>query len=124
MFDSPDLPDATPRERGAVERTRALATLLDEAVPVPGTGRRVGIDPLVGLLPVAGDLVTGVLGLYVVAEAAYAGAPPALLGRMLLNLGADIAIGTLPVVGDVFDALWKANVRNVDLLESHIAGEN
>lgn len=117
-----DLPaNASPEERAALQRTRTVAQLLDDAIPVPGIDYRIGIDPLIGLLPVSGDIVTGVIGLYVVAEAALVRAPPALLARMLFNLVADIAIGTIPIIGNVFDAVWKANVRNVELFEEYVA---
>jgi hypothetical protein len=113
-------PDASPRERAALQRTRTVAQLLDDAIPLPFVDYRIGLDPLLGLLPIAGDVITGVIGLYVLVEAALVGTPPARLARMLANLVADIAIGTIPVVGDVFDAVWKANVRNVDLFEEYV----
>lgn len=109
----------------ALERTRLVAELLDDAIPVPLTDRRIGLDPLIGLLPVAGDAVTAAASLYIVAEAAVAGAPASTLSRMLLNVLLDVTVGSIPVVGDVFDAFWKANRRNVSLLEQHFdaAGE-
>jgi hypothetical protein len=116
-------PNASPEERAALQRTRTVAQLLDDAIPVPGIDYRIGLDPLIGLLPVSGDIITGLIGLYVVAEAALARAPPALLGRMLLNLALDVGIGTIPIAGDIFDAVWKANVRNVDLFEDYVTGE-
>jgi len=110
----------TPAERAALERCRTAATLLDDAVRVPGTSFRVGADPLVGLLPVAGDAAMALPGLYVLAEAYRFGAPRTTLFRMAANVGLDLTVGSVPVLGTLFDAVWKANRRNVDLLESHL----
>lgn len=112
----------SPDERAALERTRAVARLLDEAIPVPGTNRRIGLDPLIGLFPVSGDVVTGAVGLYIVAEAALVGVERAVLGRMVGNVALDVAIGSVPAIGDLFDAAWKANVKNVELFEEHLRG--
>ncbi|QIO22214.1 DUF4112 domain-containing protein [Haloarcula sp. JP-L23] len=102
-------------EPSSLGRLRTLAHLLDESVRVPGVGVRVGLDPLLGLLPVAGNVVTGLCSLYIVLEAGRLGVSRRALARMLLNVALDVGIGAVPVVGDLFDALWKANVRNVDL---------
>jgi hypothetical protein len=112
-------PDTDP-DPPALRRCRLVARALDDAVRVPGTSFRVGIDPLLGLLPIAGDTVTALASLYVVVEAARLGAPGAVLVRMLLNLALDLVAGSVPVVGDLFDAVWKANSRNVALLERHL----
>jgi hypothetical protein len=93
----------------------ADAYLLDDGLPVPGTDRRVGLDPLVGLLPVAGDTATAVVSLALVVQAALLGVSRRTLARMLLNVGVDAVAGSVPVVGDLFDAVWKANRRNVKL---------
>ncbi|MBX0321863.1 DUF4112 domain-containing protein [Halomicroarcula sp. F13] len=98
-----------------VRRLERIARALDESVRVPGIGIRVGLDPLLGLLLVAGDVVTGLCSLYIVLEAGRLGVSRRTLARMLLNVALDVGIGVVPVVGDLFDALWKANVRNVDL---------
>ena len=99
----------------AVERMRAVAYLLDESVRVPGTEFRVGLDPLVSAVPVVGDLVSGGLGLYVVLEAAYLGVPFTTLVRMLANIALDVASGSIPYVGVLFDALFKSNKQNLEL---------
>jgi len=104
----------------ALRRTRVVAHLLDDAVRVPGTDRRVGLDPIVGLVPGYGDALAAALSLYVVGEAALAGAPRGTLLRMCANVAVDALVGTVPVVGDLFDAGWKANDRNVALLEAHL----
>lgn len=112
--------DLPPDARERVENLRDLARLLDSAVRVPGTNFRVGLDPILGLLPVAGDAPAALLSAYVVAEAAVLGVPRATLARMLATLLVDAVVGSLPVVGDAFDAVWKANDRNVRLLEARL----
>ena len=105
-----------PGEEAALDRIRFVARVLDESIPIPGLGFRIGLDPLLGVLPVAGDLVTGVLSLYIVAEAVRLDVSTDTLVKMVLNITADVVIGSIPLVGDLFDAAWKANVRNVDLV--------
>lgn len=96
-----------------------LATVLDDAIALPG-GYRVGIDPLVGLLPVVGDLSASAVSVYIVLEAAYLGVPRATLARMVFNVGVDTVVGSVPVVGPIFDAVWKCNARNVALLTDRV----
>jgi hypothetical protein len=102
-------------DRAAVGRMRVVARVLDDSVRIPGTEFRIGLDPLLGLLPVAGDAVSGVLSLYIVVESARLGVSHRALVRMLAHVGIDVAGGSIPVVGDLFDAAWKANTRNVGL---------
>ncbi len=102
-----------------LDRVRLVAWLLDDAVRVPFTRRRVGLDALLGLLPLGGDAVGSVLSLYVVLEGYRQGVSRRVLARMLGNVALDLVVGSLPVVGDAFDAVWKANARNRDLLEAH-----
>jgi hypothetical protein len=99
-------------------RLRDLARVLDEAIRIPGTNIRMGLDALLGLLPGGGDIVGGVFSGVIILQAARAGAPTAVLGRMLGNVLADVVIGAIPLLGDVFDVAWRANSRNVRLLES------
>lgn len=101
-------------------RARAVAHFLDEAVRIPGTDYRIGLDPLLGLLPVVGDAPAAAASAYVVAVAAAVGVPRATLARMLLNVAVDALVGSIPIAGDVFDAVFKANVRNVRLLEARV----
>jgi len=117
MDDPADVVLARPAEERALRRSRRLATLLDDAVRVPGTDYRVGIDPVVGLLPVGGDALGLVLSLYPVVEAVRLGASRWTVARMLANIVIDAAVGSIPLVGTVFDAVWKATDRNVDLLD-------
>jgi hypothetical protein len=101
-------------------RSRAIAYWLDDAFRIPGTRIRFGLDPLIGLVPGLGDIVGGLLSTYVVVEAVRAKAPPALLLRMLTNLGVDMILAAVPIAGDLFDAGWKANSKNLSLLRQHI----
>lgn len=106
-----------PEDEAALARLRALARLMDDSITIPGTTYRFGLDSLFGLLPVVGDTATALVSAFIIREAARLGAPPALLGRMTMNALLDWGIGTIPVAGDLFDAAWKANKKNVDLLE-------
>jgi hypothetical protein len=101
-------------------RSRAIAHWLDDAFRIPGTRIRFGLDPVIGLIPGLGDVVGGLLSTYIVVEAVRANAPRALLIRMLANLGIDMVLAAIPFVGDLFDAGWKANSRNLSLLRRHI----
>ena len=105
-------------------RLRHLARLLDSAFRVPGTRWRVGFDGLLGLLPVAGDAVGLLLALWLVAEARRLGVPFGVLVRMLLNVLVDALVGSVPVAGDIFDFAFKANERNLRLLERHLDDGN
>lgn len=106
-------------EETSLSRIRTLSKLLDDSIPIPGTDKRIGLDPIVGMLPVAGDTVTALLSLYIVGEGALMGVPRSVLGRMLLNVAIDTVVGFVPFIGDIFDATWKANQRNVDLIERY-----
>jgi hypothetical protein len=101
-------------------RARTLTRLLDSAARVPGTSFRFGLDPLLGLVPGAGDVAGAVLSGYVVILASRLGAPKTVIVRMLANVAIDTVGGTIPVVGDLFDAGWKSNTRNLALLERHL----
>jgi hypothetical protein len=107
-------------EKG-LERYTIIANLLDQAWRVPGTKLRFGLDPVLGLLPGAGDLITALLGAYGVVVARQLGAPKHVQRRMLLNLGIDALAGSVPVLGDLFDFGFKAHVRNRALLEKWLA---
>jgi hypothetical protein len=99
---------------------RTLARWLDDSLRLPGTKRRIGLDPILGLVPVLGDTLGLLLSCYIVFEARRLGAPRALLGRMLANVAIETLVGSVPLIGDAFDAGWKANLRNVALLERHV----
>jgi hypothetical protein len=101
-----------------LRRLRRVAWILDRCVGIGGKAR-FGIDPLIGLIPVAGDWVAAVLSLYVIYESLRLGMPWPVLGRMLANVGIEALVGTVPVVGDIFDFIWQANTRNLRLVEQH-----
>jgi hypothetical protein len=107
-------------------RIDALATLLDTAFIVPGTNVRFGFDALLGLVPGIGDAVTTAMSLYLVHEARQLGVPRYLLLRMLGNVAIDGIVGAVPVLGDAFDVMWRANRRNVRLLQDwlHRVGDH
>ena len=98
-------------------RLDAIAKLLDVAFIVPGTNFRYGIDGLIGLIPVVGDLITTAISLWVVREARALGAPWHITARMLANVAVDGVVGLVPVAGDAFDVMFRANVRNVRMLK-------
>lgn len=100
------------------ERLRRLAWLLDSSIPIPGTRLSIGLDALIGLFPVIGDLVGVFLSSYILKEAAALGVPRSILARMAFNVGVEGLAGMIPFAGDVFDAFFKANQRNVRLLDS------
>ena len=95
-----------------------LAWLLDSSIPVPGTRLTVGIDALIGLFPVIGDLIGVALSSYILSQAAKLGAPRSVLWRMAFNIAVEGVVGIIPFAGDVFDAAFKANQRNVQLLDA------
>lgn len=103
-----------------IARIESLANLMDTALLIPGTGIRLGLDAVIGLLPGVGDAVSALISLYIVNEARALGAPRLLVGRMLANVALDGVVGAVPLVGDVFDVAWRANRRNVDLLRNHL----
>jgi uncharacterized protein DUF4112 len=102
-------------------RLRALARLMDEAVRVPGTNVRLGLDALIGLIPGLGDISGGITTSYFILAAQKLGAPNSVLARMVWNVLVDVVFGSIPFLGDVFDVAYKANVRNVRLLERYAA---
>lgn len=104
----------------ALSRVRTLSHLLDDAVRVPGTDIRFGLDPILGVLPVAGDSVSSLISLYIIAEGYRADAPADVLAKMLGLTAVDFVVGSVPVIGPVFDAAWKNNKWSVSLLEEHL----
>ncbi|MEO8621986.1 MAG: DUF4112 domain-containing protein [bacterium] len=111
----------TPLNDAQLARARTLARALDSAVGIPGTGFRVGLDPLLGLVPGLGDLAGAALSGYIVLTGVRLGASRTLVLRMLANVALDTLAGSVPVVGDLFDAAWKSNNRNIALIEQHVA---
>lgn len=107
-----------PGEREARERLKFFAWLLDSSIPIPGTRLTFGLEALIGLVPLIGDLVGVLLSSLIAAEAARLGASRSVLARMAFNIALEGIVGLVPFAGDVFDAAWKANQRNVRLLEA------
>jgi hypothetical protein len=104
----------------AVEaRIQRVTRVLDELVPIPGTGQRVGLDPIIGLIPVVGDVVAALVGSWVIAEAARFGIPRIALARMVVNLLVDLAVGLIPLLGDLIDIVSRSNSRNLELFRRH-----
>lgn len=99
-------------------RIRFLSVLMDQSIVLPN-GYRIGLDPLMGLLPGIGDALTAVVSCYLVYESARLGLRKRVLLRMLGNIALDAAVGSIPVLGDFFDAAWKSNMRNLRLLDQH-----
>jgi hypothetical protein len=99
-----------------LKRLEAIAKLLDVAFILPGTKIRYGIDGIIGLIPVVGDLIASALSLWLVREARALGAPWHITARMLSNVAIQGVVGTIPLAGDAFDVLFRANMRNARLL--------
>lgn len=103
-----------------LHRIEKLANTLDTAVGIPGTRFSVGLDGLIGLVPVVGDTAMLASGLWIVHRAQKMGIRKTVLTKMLINLGIDATVGAIPVVGDLFDFFWKANQRNIALVKKEI----
>lgn len=103
-----------------VEKVGSVVRWLDDLVRVPGTRFGIGLDAILGfLVPGLGDLVTGAVALTLLRTAMRRGVPRVVMARMLVNIGVDTMVGLVPVVGDVFDLLWRSNTKNLALLERH-----
>jgi hypothetical protein len=120
MRAAPDNTEAIARER-SLQRLERLAVLLDNAFYIPGTRYRIGLDGLLGLIPGIGDATGTVLSAYLIFEAARIGAPVATLMRMGGNVAIETVVGVVPVLGDLFDVAWKSNIKNMALLQDHVA---
>ena len=113
------LPDMDRGPAGVRRRVEALEVLLERAFTVPVLGK-VGVDSVIGLLPVVGDVVTGVMGTYLIWEARNLGVSRWTQARMLANVGFDTAIGMVPFAGDLFDFVFKSNSKNLRLIKRHL----
>ncbi len=113
------LPGEMPREE-ALRRLDALSILMDSAFAIPGTKVRMGLDGLIGLVPVLGDLVTTAISSYILYEARRLGASKLTIARMAANVAVDGVIGAIPIAGDVFDMAFRANRRNIRILREHL----
>ncbi len=102
------------------KRLDRLAWYLDNSIPLPGLNFRVGIDPLVGLIPGIGDTIGAIMSSYILSEAARLGAPKTILLKMAFNIAVDALAGAVPILGDLFDFGWKANQRNAKILGGYL----
>ena len=112
--------EVAPDVQQSLARLEALARLMDGAFVLPGTNLRFGLEAIVGLVPVAGDMIAGLVSTYLIWEARQLGAPRWLVARMLANTLLDTTIGAIPVVGDAFDVVFRANLKNMTLLRRHL----
>lgn len=110
------IPKPPPHPR--IVRLRRVAWLLDRSIPIGG-GWRIGLDPLLGLIPGIGDWLGAACSLYIVYEAARLGIAISILARMLANIAVEAVLGIVPILGDLFDFAWQANIRNLKLVEEH-----
>ena len=109
----------TPAQERRLAGLRRLAELLDNAFVLPGTSYRVGLDPLIGLIPGIGDLISPLFTIGMLVQARGMGVPKVVQARMLINVAIDTLVGIIPVAGDLFDFAWKSNEMNLALLELH-----
>lgn len=103
-----------------LNRIRRISRLMDTAIGIPGTRFRIGLDPILGLVPGAGDLISTGVSAYVLFLAARFRLPGNVLRKMAFNIALESVVGSVPLVGDFFDAAYKSNVRNLALLEEHL----
>jgi Domain of unknown function (DUF4112) len=107
-------------QAASLRRLRRISHLLDNAIPIPGTKYRIGLDPILGLIPGGGDLIGSIFAGYIVFKSAQMGVPQETLVQMAANIVFDTVAGTVPVAGDLLDVAWKANVKNIELLDAHL----
>jgi Domain of unknown function (DUF4112) len=108
------------RTQQSLARLEALAQLMDGAFVIPGTKVRFGLDAIIGLVPIAGDLIASLVSSYLIWEARQLGASRWVIGRMIANTTIDTLFGVVPIVGDAFDVLFRANLKNLALLRRHL----
>lgn len=106
-----------------LEHLKRFAWMMDSSIKIPGIGVRFGIDSLIGLFPGGGDFVGGVLSLYIVWQAKKVGIPNEALLKMLFNIFLEFFIGSIPILGDIFDVAFKANIKNINIIEEHFKKE-
>ena len=114
------LKTGSPSQADAIRRMEMMAKLLDNAFVIPGTNQRVGIDAIIGLVPGLGDIATTILSSYVIWEARNLGVSRVAIGRMLTNLAIHASVGAIPILGDVFDAFFRVNQRNMRIVRAQL----
>lgn len=110
-------PDA---KASTLKRLRQFSRLLDNAITIPGTQIGIGLDPILGLIPLGGDFLGVMFSSYIILEAARLGVSKATLGKMVLNVIIDSLVGAVPILGDFFDFAWRANTSNIKLLVDYL----
>ena len=101
-------------------RLKLLSKRLDEIITIPGTKYKIGSDPIIGAIPVVGDLLGSIISIYILYSGSKMGLSTKIISKMCLNIGIDFVFGLIPIIGDIFDIGWKANKRNVKLIENNI----
>ena len=102
------------------KRVEMLEMILERSFVIPGINRPIGLDAIVGLVPVVGDVITAAMGAYLIWEARNLGMPKWKIWRMVGNLGVDTALGAIPIAGDAFDFLFRSNTRNLKIIKKHL----
>jgi len=115
-----DLPGFGRDAASVRRRIEAMEAMLEGLFVIPGTNRRVGLDSLVGLIPVVGDIATAAMGAWMVWEARNLGMSKWQLTRMAANVGVDTLVGAIPFAGDIFDFLYKSNTKNLQIIRKHL----
>lgn len=110
----------TSDRRAALQRIEMLELLLERSILLPGFNRPIGLDAMLGLIPVVGDAISAALGAYIIWEARNLGLPRWKMWRMIGNLGIDTAVGAIPLAGDAFDFFFRSNSRNLRILKKHL----
>ena len=105
-------------------RLRRLSERLDETFRIPGTNHKVGIESIIGAIPLVGDLIGGLISTYIIYSGIKMGVGPKIITQMAVNIVIDFAIGSIPIVGDLFDFIWKSNMKNIELIEKTTALDN
>ncbi|MEM9927608.1 MAG: DUF4112 domain-containing protein [Cyanobacteria bacterium P01_D01_bin.50] len=111
----------TAKKLTTLNRIRKFSRLMDTAIGIPGTKFRIGLDPIIGLIPGAGDMIGTVISGYIIYLATRVGVSHNNLKKMIFNVGLEAVVSAVPLIGDVFDAFYKSNIRNLAILEEHIS---
>ena len=98
-------------------RLKLLSERLDDLIKIPGTNQKIGIDAIVGVIPILGDFIGVIFSTYIMYSGIKMGVSPKIVMKMAANIAIEFIIGSFPIIGDIFDILWKANKRNVELIE-------
>ncbi|MEJ6593751.1 DUF4112 domain-containing protein [Parasphingorhabdus sp.] len=114
------LPDFSRDPQAVRNRVETVEKVLERAFVIPGINRPIGLDSIVGLIPAVGDVITAVLGTYIVWEARNLGMSKLQLTRMMANVGIDTVLGAIPFAGDVFDFFWRSNSKNLKIIRKHL----